>query len=63
MPNANYNVAVTFASDASFGFTFEDVYVSNKTTTGFRITLEDVSGNPINANANTTVEWIVLPTN
>ena len=63
MPNANYTVAVVFTSDTSFGINFEDVFVSNKTATGFRITFVDLGGDPINANANTTVDWMVIPTN
>ena len=42
-----------------------DVYlfVTSKTTSGFTFVLNVANGDPMNAPAGTTIDWLALPTN
>ena len=65
MASANYHVAITITSDTDWGNSAGWGYVlaTSKTVNGFTIVLNESDGGAKNAPANTTVDWIVIPTN
>jgi len=64
MANANYHVAYMLTSDTDWNAQHLDVYlfVTSKTASGFTFILNGADGNPVNAPANTKVDWLALPT-
>jgi heme-binding NEAT domain protein len=51
-----------FTSDTNFG-SHVYCFVTSKTANGFTIVLNASNGNPQNAPASTTVDWVALPVN
>ncbi len=65
LANANYRVSYVFTSDTDWSAQHVDVYlfVTSKTTSGFTFVLNVANGDPMNAPAGTTIDWLALPTN
>jgi hypothetical protein len=65
MPSANYQVAFVLTSDTDFGGNagWGYLFVTGKTANGFTFNLNDSGGTAKNAPADTTVDWLALPSN
>jgi hypothetical protein len=63
LANTNYSVAYSITSDTDWSAQHIDWYlvVTSKTTTGFTFLLNQPNGNPVNAPASTTVDWLAFP--